>query len=139
MHDIDKAYIAGLFDGEACFSIKQRMKKRKPSLKAYPTWDIRIEINMTDQSVIRWVYEVLGCGSFSKKPPGKGQLGKKMQWRWRCSHRDAYYVCCLLWPFAHTKLPKIQQIIEHYTTQRLKSKAKVINLEEYKNAQETSL
>jgi len=139
MHDVDKAYIAGLFDGEACFSIKQRMKKRKPSLKAYPTWDIRIEINMTDQSVIRWVYEVLGCGSFSKKPPGKGQLGKKMQWRWRCSHRDAYYVCCLLWPFAHTKLPKIQQIIEHYTTQRLKSKAKVINLEEYKNAQETSL
>ena len=139
MHDIDKAYIAGLFDGEACFSIKQRMKKRKPALKAYPTWDIRIEINMTDQSVIRWVYEVLGCGSFSKKPPGKGQLGKKMQWRWRCSHRDAYYVCCLLWPFAHTKLPKIQQIIEHYTTQRLKSKAKVINLEEYKNAQETSL
>jgi hypothetical protein len=139
MHDIDKAYIAGLFDGEACFSIKQRMKKRKPSLKAYPTWDIRIEINMTDQSVIRWVYEVLGCGSFSKKPPGKGQLGKKMQWRWRCSHRDAYYVCCLLWPFAHTKLPKIQQIIEHYTTQKLKSKAKVINLEEYKNAQETSL
>jgi hypothetical protein len=139
MHDIDKAYIAGLFDGEACFSIKQRMKKRKPSLKAYPTWDIRIEINMTDQSVIRWVYEVLGCGSFSKKPPGKGQLGKKMQWRWRCSHRDAYYVCCLLWPFAHTKLPKIQQIIEHYATQKLKSKAKVINLEEYKNARETSL
>ena len=139
MHDIDKAYIAGLFDGEACFSIKQRMKKRGPKLKSYPTWDIRIEINMTDQSIIRWVYEVLGCGSFSKKPPGKGQLGKKMQWRWRCSHRDAYYVCCLLWPFAHTKLPKIQQIIEHYTTQRLKSKAKVINLEEYKNARETSL
>ena len=139
MHDIDKAYIAGLFDGEACFSIKQRMKKRKPSLKAYPTWDIRIEINMTDQSVIRWVYEVLGCGSFSKKPPGKGQLGKKMQWRWRCSHRDAYYVCCLLWPFAHTKLPKIQQIIEHYTTQRLKGGADIINLEEYKNAKEISL
>ncbi len=139
MHDVDKAYIAGLFDGEACFSIKQRMKKRKPSLKAYPTWDIRIEINMTDQSVIRWLYEVLGCGSFSKKPPGKGQLGKKMQWRWRCSHRDAYYVCCLIWPFAHTKLPKIQQIIEHYTTQRLKGSADIINLEEYKNAKEISL
>ena len=139
IHDTDKAYLAGLFDGEACFSIKQRMKKRGPKLKSYPTWDIRIEINMTDQSIIRWVYEVLGCGSFSKKPPGKGQLGKKMQWRWRCSHRDAYYVCCLLWPFAHTKLPKIQQVIEHYATQRLKGSADIINLEEYKHARETSL
>jgi hypothetical protein len=139
MHDTDKAYIAGLFDGEACFYIKQRMKKRKPSLKAYPTWDIRIEINMTDQSIIRWVHEVLGCGTFSKKPPGKGQLGRKMQWRWRCSHRDAYYVCCLLWPFAHTKLPKIQQIIEHYARQRLEGSADIINLEEYKHAKKTYL
>ena len=131
INETDKAYIAGLFDGEAHFSIKQYMKKRGPKLKKYPTWDIRIEINMTDSSIIRWVHEVLGCGSFAKKPPGKGQIGKKMQYRWRCSHRDAYYVCCLIWPWAHTKLPKIQQIIEHYTTERLK-KDNVVNLNEYR-------
>ena len=32
-----------------------------------------------------------------------------MQWRWRCTFRDAYYVCLLIWPWSHTKLPKIQQ------------------------------
>ena len=37
-----------------------------------------------------------------------------MQWKWRCTFRDAYYVCRLLWPYAHTKLPKIEQIIDHY-------------------------
>jgi len=131
MRDTDIAYLAGLFDGEACFSIKKRMKKRGPELKAYPTWDIRIEINMTDQSIIRWVHEVLGCGSFSKKPPGKGQLGKKMQYRWRCGFRDAFYVCCLLFPYAHTKLPKIQQIIAHYSKKKLQGD-NVVDLEHYK-------
>ena len=131
MRDTDIAYLAGLFDGEACFSIKKRMKQRGPELKAYPTWDIRIEINMTDQSIIRWVHEVLGCGSFSKKPPGKGQLGKKMQYRWRCSHRDAFYVCCLIFPYAHTKLPKVQQIIAHYSKKKLQED-NVVDLEHYR-------
>ena len=131
INETDKAYIAGLVDGEAHFSIKQYMKKRGPKLKKYPTWDIRIEINMTDSSIIRWVHEVLGCGSFAKKPPGKGQIGKKMQYRWRCSHRDAYYVCCLIWPWSHTKLDKVQQIIEHYTTKKLKEN-NVVDFEHYK-------
>ena len=133
--ECDRAYIAGLFDGEACFTFAKRMKKRKEAKKSYPSWDIRIEINMTDESVIRWVYEVLGCGHFGKKPPGKGQMGKKMQYRWRCSHRDAYYVCCLIWPWVHVKLPKVQQIIQHYAEQKLNvMNGKVVSLEEYKQA-----
>ena len=110
----DAAYIAGLFDGEGCVTYKQRMKKRGEDKKAYPTWDIRMEVNMTNKSVIQWVHETLGVGTFGKKPPGKGQLGKKMQYRWRCSHRDALNVCKLLWPYAITKLHKIEQIIDHY-------------------------
>jgi len=42
-------------------------------------------------------------------------------------------VCCLIWPFAHTKLPKIQRVIEHYTQQALKSN--VISLDEYRTVQ----
>jgi hypothetical protein len=41
-------------------------------------------------------------------------------------------VCCLIWPWAHTKLPKIQQIIEHYATQKLEKSADIVNLDEYK-------
>ena len=50
-----------------------------------------------------------------------------MQYRWRCTFRDAYYVCRLLWPYAHTKLPKIQQIIDHYSDD-----LNVISLDDYK-------
>jgi len=53
-----------------------------------------------------------------------------MQYRWRCTFRDAYYVCLLIWPFAHTKLPKIQKIIEHYS--HIKMNGKVVNLQDYK-------
>tara|TARA_R100001079_G_C4319997_1_gene98571 strand:- start:361 stop:501 length:141 start_codon:yes stop_codon:yes gene_type:complete len=41
----------------------------------------------------------------------------------------------LLFPYAHTKLPKIQQIIDHYSKQEYKiMNDKVVSLEEYKLA-----
>ena len=58
-----------------------------------------------------------------------------MQWKGRCTFRDAYYVCMLLFPYAHTKLPKIQQIIDHYSNQDYRiMNDKVVSLEEYKLA-----
>ena len=61
--DTDKAYIAGLFDGEGSVSYKQYMRKRDKHKKAYPTWQIRLEIAMTDESVLVWFHEVLGVGT----------------------------------------------------------------------------
>ena len=132
--DTDIAFIAGLFDGEGCITYKQYMRKRKHNKKAYPTWSIRMEMAMTDESVLRWVHEVLGVGTLNKKPrKGKRVDGTKylMQYRWRCTFRDAYYVCRLLWPYAHTKLDKIQQVIDHYGD-HLVMNGNIIDLEEYK-------
>ena len=78
----DKAYIAGLFDGEGHVSYKKYPKKRKGIKKDYTTWNIGLEISMTDKNIIELVHETLMCGSIAKKPPGKGQMGKKMQYRW---------------------------------------------------------
>jgi hypothetical protein len=94
-----------------------------------------MEVTMTDRSVLAWLHEVLGCGTLTDKPrKGKRVDGTPYlkQYRWRCTFRDAYYVCCLIWPWAHTKLPKIQQVIEHYAKQRIEGGADIINLEEYK-------
>ena len=124
----DAAYIAGLFDGEACVTYKRQMKKRG-NKKAYPTWNIRMEVNMTDKSIIQWVHETLKVGTFGKKPPGKGQLGRKMQYRWRCSHRDALYVAKILWPYAQVKLHKIEQIIDHYEPRVQELGDNIIDLE----------
>ena len=131
--DTDKAYNAGLFDGEGSVSYKQYMRQRKGKPKAYLTWQIRLEVAMTDESLLVWLHEVLGVGTVG---PRKVKPGRKKQWRWRCSHRDAYYVCCLIWPWSHTKLPKIQKIIEHYAEKKLDKSANVIDLEEYKMKKE---
>ena len=136
----DIAYIAGLFDGEgSIYYAKRKEKKKKHKGKGYRysmSQRISMEITMTDESVVRWTHEVLGCGTVVRKPrKGLRKDGTKylMQWRWRCTFRDAYYVCCLIWPWAHTKLPKIQQIIEHYTHQALDNK--IISLDEYREVQ----
>jgi hypothetical protein len=54
-----------------------------------------------------------------------------MQYRWRCVFRDAFHVCCILFPFAHVKLGKIQQVIEHYST--IQKKDNVVNLDHYRS------
>ena len=89
---------------------------------------------MTDKSVLVWLNEVLGVGTVGEKRyKTKYTAGWKKQWRWRCSHRDAFYVCCLLWPWTHVKFPEIQKIIQHYSERKLKiMNDKVVDLKEYK-------
>jgi hypothetical protein len=132
MKKLDASYLGGLFDGEGCITYKQVMKKRYNN-PAYNTWDIRMEINMTHQSVIRLIHEMTGVGTVAKKPPGKGQLGKKMQWRWRCGFRDAYYVCCNIVSHSHVKRDKIQKIIDHYANEKTMN-GKVVSMKKYKEA-----
>ena len=131
------AYIAGLFDGEgSIYFAKRPEKKKKHKGKGYRTsisQRISMEVTMTDESVLKWVHQVLGVGTLNKKPrKGLRKDGTKylMQYKWRCTFRDAFYVCCILWPYAHTKLPKIQQILDHYQGKLLNDK--VVSLEDYK-------
>jgi len=139
--ETDRAYIAGLFDGEGSIYFAKRLeKKKKHKGKGYRLANaqrISMEITMTDRSVLQWVHEVLKVGTLVKKPrKGLRKDGTKYltQWKWRCTFRDAYYVCTLIWPWAHTKLPKINQILEHYAENGKIMNGKVVSLKEYKEA-----
>ena len=139
--ETDRAYIAGLFDGEgSIYYVKRKEKKKKHKGSGYREtycWRISMEITMTDRSVLEWVHEVLGCGTFNPKPrKGLRKDGTPYlkQYKWRCTFRDAYYVCLLIWPWSHTKLPKIQQILDHYSDSSKIMNGKVVSLKEYKEA-----
>ena len=81
--EIDRAYIAGLFDGEGNVQYKQYMRQRKHNKKPYPTWSIRMEMAMTDRSILIWVHEMLGVGTVTEKRyKTKYTVGWKKQWRW---------------------------------------------------------
>ena len=55
-------------------------------------------MSMTDKPVMDWVFNLLKCGSLKLNVKNKSPSAKphyKDQWRWRCSHRDAYQVAKL--------------------------------------------
>ena len=131
-YKLDTAYIAGLFDAKGTIAYKKYPKKRKGTNKAYMTWNIRLELSMTDKDVIDLVHETLMVGTVDEKPPSKGQLGKKMQYRWRCGYRDALHVCKLFWPYATVKLHKIEQIIDHYEPDIQELGDNVVELDTYR-------
>lgn len=126
LREADIGYMAGLFDGEGSITYKKYKEKKKTG--TYDCWRIVMEMSMTDKSVLVWFHEMLGCGTLRKKP----RPGHKMQWRWRCSFRDAYYVARLFWPYSHTKLDKINKIIDHYAEDKVMN-GRVVNLQQYKN------
>ena len=83
--ETDAAYIAGLFDGEGSISYKQYMRQKPHNKKPYPIWQIRMEISMTDKSVLNWLHLTLGAGTLNiKKYKSEYAKGWKRQWRWRC-------------------------------------------------------
>jgi len=138
MKESDISYIAGLFDGEGSIHYKQAPeKKKKHKGKGYRmsnSWRISMEVTMTDPMVINWLRETLKVGTVTKKPrKGLRKDGTKylMQYRLRCTFRDAYYVCRLIWPWSKTKLHKVEQIIDHYSDHGI-VKDKVVDLNEYR-------
>ena len=134
VRESDIIYIAGLFDGEGSIQYKQYMRKKPHNKKAYPIWQIRMEISMTDKSVLNWLHLTLGAGTLNiKKYKSEYTKGWKRQWRWRCCSRDAYYVCLLIQPYTHTKIEDVNKIIKHYShLPKNTLKAKVININNYK-------
>ena len=113
MTEHDVAYLAGLIDGEGSIYYKRTKQKRntRPGKPIHNVWVIRIEIAMTDKYVLQWCHETFKCGSFGERTV---KPGKKRQWRWRISHRDALEMAIAVWPHIKTKLHKIEQIIDHY-------------------------
>mgnify|MGYP003668689389 CR=1 FL=1 len=104
--DTDAAYIAGLFDGEGSIHIRRGIeKKKKHKGKPGYRYSNSLRLSMEITMTDRSV----------------------LMW----VHE---VLGLLIWPFAHTKLPKIQRVIEHYTQQALKSN--VISLDEYRTVQE---
>jgi hypothetical protein len=86
---------------------------------------------MTDKDVMESLHNILGFGAFNERKPIKSWLGNKTQWRWRCSHRDAFIFAKLLWPYARVKMHKLEQIIDHYEPEYRESN--VVSLEAYRN------
>ena len=132
MNPIDAAFAAGLFDGEGSVEYTQRMQRKKGKKKAYKFWSIRCEMSMTDRSVMEWFHEKVGFGTLNKREAKKSWTGKKPQWRWRCTFRDALKFAKLMWPYAQVKMHKLEMIIDHYEDNIPPNAKNVVILDEFR-------
>ena len=112
MTEIEKAYIAGLFDGEGSVDYAKRKVKCLRLKKGYHyCWQISCRIGMGDKYVLEWLHETLGFGTLR---PRKVPEGMKPHWVWQCGYQLALQFAKLMWPYTQTKLHKLEQIIDHY-------------------------
>ena len=124
---LDISYIAGLFDGKGSIYYKQVIEKRKTK-KPTKVWKIRMEMSMPDKNVMELVHETLGCGTLRETKV----VGKKKQWRWQCSHRDALTFAKLVWPYTQIKLHQIERIIDHYEPYLQELGDNIVELDAYR-------
>ena len=55
--EIDKAYLAGLIDGEGCIGV---------SIKSNKSLQVALEVCMTTPAPLRWAHHITGCGNVYK-------------------------------------------------------------------------
>ena len=85
-----------------------------PSNPGLQKWNGAMEVAMTDLECIKNFYDIVKVGSIHFKGIGKGSMGKKDQWRWRCSHQKAYSLAKLFLPYSVSKRHKLLAIINHH-------------------------
>lgn len=91
----DKAWLAGLIDGEGCVGIHRANKGRSLLL--------RIAIGMTDEVIVRRAHEVAGVGRFGIEPRPTRTL-----YRWSVECQKALILLLELEPHLRRKLPHVQ-------------------------------
>ena len=118
----DTIYLAGLFDGEGCVQFHRRYRtKIGRKGKSYNCLTCTLDICMTDKPTIAHVKKITGVGNLSKRVKNKSPSSKphwKDQWRWNCSHREAYKIAKCIAPFAVTKQENLLKIVNHYVNEK---------------------
>jgi hypothetical protein len=93
----DLAYTAGLFDGEACFTVEAPGIQANGRRKA---GRVRIMVGMTTPDVLRWLKETYGGGFYAKKARVQGSKPVHL---WCLSGRSAGMLLEKLRPFLRVK------------------------------------
>ena len=106
------AWIAGLLEGEGCFSICTR-KAAKHDHKT-----LAILCEMTDEDVINKLHRLAGCGTVNKRQNDKGRVDRrerKPTWIWSVqNHAGILKICEAIYPLmGQRRKQKIDEMVEY--------------------------
>ena len=119
----DAIYLAGLFDGEGCVTFKYYWTKKKGRKNKTYNLHCALDIAMVDKPTILWCKKATGFGTVTRRIKNKSPSSKphwKDQWRWNCSHQQAFAVAKAIAPFSILKQERLLEIVNHYVNKKTK-------------------
>jgi hypothetical protein len=109
--ETEKAYLAGLVDGEGCISIT----KNKPARRSLnPNYYVQTFVVNTDERVIRYCQETTGVGSVTFFPISKKKPKHKDQWTWCLRSASTVDFLKQILPYMIVKKRQAELLIEFY-------------------------
>ena len=107
--EVEKAYIAGIFDGEGCIGLSQRRDYKAGYL---PYW-ISIQVVNTDFSILEYLKEKLGCGIHLNGKENKEKNHKERR-AWTSTTYKADIILKAVQPYIRIKKKQVELAIKFH-------------------------
>ena len=115
MTPTERAYVAGIIDGEGSIEYVQRnvIRHDRPGKPVHKVWNIRLEVPQVDGRLIDYLMETTAEGTRDmKRFPNNDNW--QDQHRWRCAHRGVYRVLKQVLKYLIVKQEKANLVVDHY-------------------------
>ena len=115
MTPTERAYVAGIIDGEGSIEYVQRnvIRHNRPGKPVHKVWNIRMEVPQVDGRLIDYLMETTGEGVRDMKRYPK-QDSWQDQHRWRVGYRGVYRVLKQVDKYLIVKREKAKLVTDHY-------------------------
>ena len=98
--EVERAYAAGLIDGEGCIRMTQRGKNGGKAFWS-GQFTLMVELTNTSKAMTDWLLERLGgTVSYCKAEPHRNA---RERWHWRVAANKALYTLDAIWPYVIVK------------------------------------
>ena len=121
MTPTERAYVAGIIDGEGWVEFKwhDRIRRDRKGTPTYRTLIVRMEVPQVDKRLIDWLMEITQEGTRDiKRYPSNPTWHD--QHRWRCGYHAVYRVLKQVYPYLIVKKQKAKLVIDHYDKKFIK-------------------
>jgi hypothetical protein len=119
MNEVDRAYIAGLIDGEGSISCGYNK-----STYGEPVPIVFIAVGMCNEDVPRWLHELFGGHFYSPKYKSL-KVSWKQSWQWSVAGLSCKAVLDTIQPYVRVKVEAVALAQEFMTTMRTNDRSRL--------------
>jgi hypothetical protein len=108
LSEVQKAYLAGLFDGEGCITILKTSPKRRAISCSYR---VTLEMNMTDGDQMNYLQKITGIGYVTRHKV-YSRPDCRDRWQWTINKDESVELLYQIYPYLVLKKPQAALLIE---------------------------